>query len=280
MAPAAAAAEAARRIEGLGYSSLWLGEGPVSREALTNAGLMLAATEQLIVATGIANIYARDATSMNAAAMTLAEAYPGRFILGIGVSHPVNVEPRGHGYGKPLATMRAYLDGIEAAAYEAAAPGEPAPVVLAALRKGMLRLAAERTAGAHTYFVPVEHTERARATLGPEPVLVVELPVLIELAADAARAAARAYMDWYLGQSNYVDNLLDLGYRQADLTAPGSDRLVDALVAWGGREAVLERIAQHRAAGADHVVLQPLGDDLGAMIDSLRELSSALSKIT
>lgn len=273
MVPAQAARSAARRIEQLGYHSLWLGEGPASREALTNAGLMLAATERLVVATGIASIYARDATNMNAAALSLAEAYPDRFVLGIGASHRVNVESRGHGYGKPVATMRAYIDQLEAAGYEAAPPSNPPALVLAALRERMLTLAADCSTGAHTYFVPVEHTARARATLGPEPVLVVEQAVRIDADPDSARAAARAHMDWYLGQPNYVNNLRALGYGDADLGAGGSDRLADALVAWGEPAAVSARVSAQLAAGADHVVLQPLADSVEGGIDFLEQIA-------
>jgi probable F420-dependent oxidoreductase len=279
MAPAASARRAAARVEELGYASIWFGEGPHSREALVNAGLLLSATERVSVATGIANLYARDAGAMVAGALGLGEAYPGRFVLGIGVSHPVNVEPRGHGYGRPLSAMGDYLDRMAEVEFAAAAPLRPVPVVLAALRARMLGLAAERTAGAHSYFVPVAHTARARAALGAGPALAVELAVALEEEPVRARRAARAHMAWYLGQPNYVNNLAELGYGEDEVAGGGSDRLVDDLVAWGNPEAVRARVAAHFDAGADAVLLQPLADDLDAGLGALAELAPLVTPL-
>ncbi|MCW3040621.1 MAG: putative F420-dependent oxidoreductase [Solirubrobacterales bacterium] len=270
------AGEAAREIEGLGYGCLWVGEAPNGKEALTHSGLLLAATSTLVVATGIANIYARDPMAMQLGALTLGEAYPGRFVLGIGVSHRPLVAARGHDYGKPLSAMREYLDGMAAAEYLPPAPAQPVPVVLAALRPRMLELAAERTAGAHPYFVPVEHTAKARATLGPDPLLAPELMVILEEDAETARATARRTTAMYLGLPNYVNNLLELGYTDEDVAGGGSDRLVDDIVAWGSPAAIKERVDAHLAAGADHVPIQPVGGRFADQMQQLRTLAPVL----
>jgi probable F420-dependent oxidoreductase len=259
-------------VEELGYGAFWYGETPVSREALVQAALLLAATERIVLATGIASIYGRDAIALDAGAVALEEAYPGRFVLGIGVSHAPSVQGRGHEYGRPVSTMRAYLDAIEARG-EAARP----PIVLAALRRRMLELARDRTAGAHPYFVPVEHTRRAREVLGDGPLLAPEVTVLLEADARRARGRARTWMKRYLVLPNYRNNLLELGYGEDELEpdAP-SDRLVDDIVAWGDRDAIAERVAAHHEAGADHVCVQPLGDDRAAAVAQLRELAPVL----
>ncbi len=231
--PALAAQEAAQELEQLGYAAIWFPES-VRREALSNAGLLLAATRRITVATGIANIYARDATTMAAGQKTLAEAYPGRFLLGLGVSHQPNVElVRGHVYGKPVATMRAYLEAMARAPYQSVEPAEKPETVLAALGPNMLKLAAERTSGAHPYFVPVEHTRLAREALGPNALLAPEQAVVLESDPGRARAIAREHTQHYLRLPNYVNNLRRLGYTDADVSGAGSDRLVDDVVAWG-----------------------------------------------
>lgn len=275
--PAAVEREAAAEIEALGFDALWFSESHTNKEALSHAGLLLAATERLTVASGIANIYTRDPTAMTAGANALAEAYPGRFVLGIGVSHRSQVVHRGHDYGAPVASMRAYLDEMDAAGYEGPRPAEPFPRVLAALRPKMLALAAERTDGAHPYLVPVEHTRRAREALGEGPLLAPEQFVLLEEDAAAARELGRASVAWYLEQPNYANNLRWLGFGDEDFGPPASDRLVDALVASGGEEAVAARIGEHLEAGADHVCIQPIGrdgDELG--LEQLRRLAPAL----
>jgi probable F420-dependent oxidoreductase len=263
--PALKAQEAARELERLGYATIWFPES-VRREALSNAGLLLAATSRIVVATGIANIYARDAVSMAAGQKTLAEAYPGRFLLGLGVSHQPSVEQvRGHVYGKPVATMRTYLEAMSKAPYQSVEPREKPPTVLAALGPNMLKLAAERTAGAHPYFVPVEHTRRARAALGPKALLAPEQAVVLETAADRARAIARSHTQHYLRLPNYVNNLLRLGYTEEDVTGGGSNRLVDDIVAWGDLDLVTSRIRAHFEAGADHVCVQVIAEDQRAL---------------
>jgi probable F420-dependent oxidoreductase len=255
------AAEFARKVERLGYTALWVPEA-VGRDPFALLGFLAARTERLILATGIANIYARDAMNTRAVQHTLGELSGGRFVLGLGVSHAHLVAAvRGHEYGKPVATMRAYLDAMEKALYQGPKPESPTPIVLAALRPRMLRLAAERASGAHPYFVPPEHTRRAREILGEGPTLAPEQMVLLESDAAKARAVARAAMRIYMGLPNYQNNLRWLGYEDADFEDGGSDRLVDAIVAWGDEAALARRIQEHRDAGADHVCIQPLRPD-------------------
>jgi probable F420-dependent oxidoreductase len=168
---------------------------------------------------------------------------------------------RKHEYGKPVATMRAYLEAMDAAIYMGRKPAEPAPIVLAALRPKMLALAAEKAAGAHPYFVPPEHTARARQILGQGRLLCPEQMVLLEKDASRARAIARANTKIYTGLPNYQRNLRWLGYTDADFADGGSDRLVDAIVAWGDEKQIADRIQAHLDAGADHVCIQPFRPD-------------------
>jgi len=259
--PAAAAADSARRVEGYGYTALWIPEA-VGREVFASAAWLLAATERLVVATGIANIYARDPITMAAGQKTLAEQSDGRFLLGIGVSHKPLVEGvRGHDASKPLATMRGYLDRMAAAPYSAVAPPGDLPIVIGALHPRMLELAAERTAGAHPYLVPPEHTAFAREKMGAGPWLCVEQKVLLETDAAKARSVARQAIAMYLGLPNYRRNLERFGFGASDLDGGGSDRLVDAVVAWGDECAIEARIQAHFDAGADHVCIQPVHPD-------------------
>jgi probable F420-dependent oxidoreductase len=254
-------AEFARKIEDWGYSALWVPEA-VGRDPFAILSYLAAETEKLILATGIANIYARDAVTMHAIHKTVADLCDGRFILGLGVSHGHLVSKvRGHEYGKPVATMRAYLEAMEGALYQAREPKEEAPIVLAALRPRMLALAAEKTRGAHPYFAPPEHTARAREILGEGPWLCPEQMVLLETDPAKARAVARKHMAIYMGLPNYQNNLKWLGFEDADFRKPGSDRLVDAIVAWGDEEAIRARIQAHWDAGADHVCIQPFRPD-------------------
>jgi probable F420-dependent oxidoreductase len=257
----AEAAGLARRVEGLGYSALWVPEA-VGRDPFALLGFLAASTERLTLATGIANIYARDPMATRAVQHTLGELSGGRFVLGLGVSHAHLVAGvRGHEYRRPLSAMRAYLDAMEKALYQGPKPERPTPIVLAALGPKMLRLAGERTAGAHPYFVPPEHTRRARQLLGEGPTLAPEQKVLLETDPVKARAAARTAMRIYLGLPNYQNNLRTLGYTDADFDNGGSDRLVDDIVAWGDEAAIARRIQEHRDAGADHVCIQPLRPD-------------------
>jgi len=275
--PAARAQEAAREIEALGYGAIWVPEA-LGREAFTNAQLLLSATSRIVVATGIANVWARDAMAMAAAQKTLDEAYPGRFLLGIGVSHAPLVEGvRGHQYRKPLTFMGAYLDAMERAPYLAAPPSTPGAIVIGALHPKMVRLASARTRGVHPYFVPPEHTARVRQLAGPKALVAPEQAVVLERDPSAARAVGRAHMAIYLGLPNYRNNLLSLGFSEDDLANGGSDRLVDAIVAWGDVDAVVRRVRAHHDAGADHVCVQVLDQNPGALpMPQWRALAPAL----
>jgi probable F420-dependent oxidoreductase len=264
------------RIEQLGYGTAWFGEGANNREALSHAALLLGASERLMIATGIANIWARDAAAAINGANTLNEAYGERFLLGLGVSHAPIVNSRGHDYAKPLTAMRAYLEAIDQHTYAAPAPEHPSPVVLAALRPKMLELARERTAGAHPYFVPPAHTARARATLGPVPVLAPEQVVVLETNATRAREIGRRHMANYLRLPNYVNNLRTLGYEDGDFADGGSERLVDAIVAWGDEQAIAARVREHLDAGADHVAVQAYAENGSAALAQLERLAPEL----
>ena len=274
--PVADVQRAAARIEEIGAGALWIPESVVSKEVFAHATLLLAATERLPIATGIANIWARDAVAMQNGARTLADAFPGRFILGLGVSHEPAVKRRGGNYEKPLTRMREYLDAMDKARYAGTEPAQPAPRVLAALGPKMLGLSAERTAGAHPYFVPVEHTPLARRTLGDGPVLAVEQAVAFEADPVKARELARAHMSGYLRLENYANNLRRLGWSDEDITQP-SDRLVDAIVAWGPLERIVDRTLTHLRDGADHVCIQPLSaDPLHVPFDRVAEVFDAV----
>lgn len=274
--PAAKLQEAAGELEQLGYGAIWFMEA-LGREALTQAGLLLCATSRIVVATGIANIYARDAFSMAAGQRTLSEAYPGRVVLGLGVSHiPLVEQLRGHRYEKPVAKMRAYLDAIDAAPYQSVPPASTTRV-LAALGPKMLKLAAERSDGAHPYNVTPEHTAKARELLGPKPLLCPEQAVVLETNPTKARAIARAFLAFYLTLPNYTNNFLREGFAEGDFKNGGSDRLVDAIVAWGDLDTVCKRIRDHHAAGANHVCIQALPADPKALpMQEWRELAGAL----
>jgi probable F420-dependent oxidoreductase len=275
--PAARAQAAAAEIEALGWGALWIPEA-LGREVLTHAAILLGGTRRLPIATGIANIWARDPMAMAAAQRTLAEAHPDRFLLGLGVSHAPMVDGvRGHHYERPLSAMRAYLDAMDRAPFLAVAPASEPERVIGALAPRMLALAAERTAGAHPYFVPPEHTRRAREILGPGKLLAPEQAVVLETGAARARAIARAHMSIYLGLPNYLNNLRRLGFADADVADGGSDRLVDAIVAWGTVDAILARVREHHDAGADHVCLQVLTADPRALpVAEWRTLAAAL----
>jgi probable F420-dependent oxidoreductase len=267
---------AAVEIEQLGYRTLWFGETPNGREALTHAALLLSATTSLVVATGIANIYGRDATSAANGAATLAEAWPSRFVLGLGVSHMPLVTSRGHDYGKPVAAMRAYLDGMDEATITVPMQEAP-PRVLAALRPRMLELAATRTQGAHPYFTTPEHTAEARRILGPEPLLAPEQAVVLDTDPERARAVARDYAKLYLGLPNYLGVLRTLGFTDADFADGGSDALIDAVVPSGDAETLAARIRAHHEAGADHVAVQPIAATVEEQMEHLRQLAPLLN---
>jgi len=269
--------ETAAELEELGYGALWYGEA-TGREALTKAGLLLAGTKRIVVATGIANIYGRDPVTMVAGQKTLAEAYPNRFLLGLGVSHiPLVEKLRGHRYEKPVPAMRAYLDAMDQAPYQAVPPGPKLPRVLAALGPLMLKLSAERADGAHPYNSTPEHTRQARQLLGPNPYLCPEQAIILETDPAKARAIARKFLAIYLGLPNYTNNFLRLGFQESDISGGGSDKLIDAVVAWGDLKTTLNRIREHHSAGADHVCIQVLTDESKTFpMREYRELASAI----
>jgi probable F420-dependent oxidoreductase len=277
--PAGRAQELASELESLGYGAVWVPEA-VGRDPLVGASILLSGTERLVVATGIATIYARDAMAMNAGWQTLTEAYPDRFLLGLGVSHRPMIEGlRSAEYLPPLGAMRDYLDAMDAGLYLAAPPTTTPTRVLAALGPKMLALARERSAGAHPYLVTPEHTARAREILGPDRLLAPDQKVILETDPEIARGIAREGLAVYVpGLPNYVNNLRRLGFTDDDLAPPLSDHLVDALIAWGDIETVAARVRAHHDAGADHVAVQvqPIGDIDHVMAD-YRRLAEALT---
>ncbi|MGC6478218.1 MAG: LLM class F420-dependent oxidoreductase [Ilumatobacteraceae bacterium] len=258
--PSPQAREAIQEAEALGYGSLWLAEA-VGRDPFAHAGILLSATERIVVATGIANIYARDPMTMVAGQRTLAEAFPGRFLLGLGVSHAHLVAGvRKHDYSKPYTYMVDYLERMAKARFMAVQPTVEPGVLLAALGPKMLELSATQANGAHPYFTTPEHTAIARETMGNDALLAPEQMVVLSTDPDEARSIARAGMKIYLGLPNYYNNLARLGFEESDWSDGGSDRLVDAIVAWGTEDQIAARIAEHHDAGADHVCVQVITD--------------------
>lgn len=264
--PIAAAREAAAEIESLGFDTLWFGEY-AGRDAFTQAALLLAATSELKVATGIARFDIRAAASAEAASRSLGEAFPGRFVLGLG----------GHRLGaRPVEALRDYLDEMDKAELMIPQPSPRPRRVLAALGPKMLDLARERTDGVHPYFVPPEHTAAARARLGADAYIAVEQGVILEPDPSAARALAREHVGTYLRLAEHHRlNLRRLGFTEADLADGGSDRLVDALVATG-EEQISARIQAHLDAGADHVCLQALSPTPGLPLAAWRTLATLI----
>ncbi len=249
----------ARQMEQLGYGTLWVGEG-LAQEAFGRAAILLSATERLVVATGIANIWARDAAAMANGGRTLAEAFPHRFLLGIGVSHAPIVRARGHDYSRPYSAMRDYLTAMTEVTWRGPEAEMP-PIVLAALGPKMSALAAERTAGAYPYFTTCEHVREVRSILGPEPFLAADLPVVLADNLRAARTIGDRHLANYLRAENYRNNLARLGWSDADLDLPGSTRLFDEIVAWGTPEQISEKVAERFEAGADQVVFNLIASD-------------------
>ena len=256
--PTSQAKEAAQLVESLGFGALWVAEA-VGRDPFVSSSILLGATSTLALATGIANIYARDPMTMVAGQKTLAEAFPDRFLLGLGVSHANLVAGvRKHDYSKPYSFMVEYLARMDKALFMAHRPAIEPGRVLAALGPKMLELSASAANGAHPYFTTPEHTASAREILGPDALLAPEQMVVLSTDAAEARSIARAGMKVYIGLPNYWNNLLRLGFTDEDRTDGGSDRLVDAIVAWGTDEQISARINEHVAAGADHVCVQVL----------------------
>ncbi|HUQ40277.1 MAG TPA: TIGR03620 family F420-dependent LLM class oxidoreductase, partial [Acidimicrobiales bacterium] len=257
--PSAEAKRLAGELEALGFPTLWIPE-TIGRDPFVTAALLLGATSSLRIATGIANIYARDAVTMANTQRSLEEAFPGRFLLGLGVSHQHLVNRvRNHDYSRPYSKMVEYLDQMESALFLAVGPTERPPTVLAALGPKMLELSRTKANGAHPYFVPVEHTAQARQILGPDAMLAPEQMVVLSTDRDQANEIARKGMAVYLRAPNYTNNLRRLGFTDEDFTDGGSQRLVDAIVAMGDVDVVRDRVDAHFAAGASHVCVQVLG---------------------
>ncbi len=276
--PTSVAQEACRTIEALGYQTLWIPEA-VGRDPFVAAANYLAATTTLTLATGIANVYARDPMTTASCQKTLSEAYPERFLLGLGVSHHHLVERlRKHDYSRPLSYMRQYLTDMDESLFMAVGPADSPGRVLAALGPKMLETAATQAQGAHPYFVTPEHTAVARKTMGVGPFLAPEQMVVVETDPAKARATARMAMSVYLRAPNYCNNLVRLGFDAGDWADPKqpADRLVDAIVAWGTAEQIADRVQSHFDAGADHVCVQALRDDHELPVDEWRQLASVL----
>jgi probable F420-dependent oxidoreductase len=281
MQPMATAQQAVAQLDELGFGAVWVPEA-VGREPFANAALLLSATTRMAVATGIASLHARTAMTMNAGWQTLSEAFGERFILGVGVSHQPMVDGVHRGtYGdKPYSTMVQYLDAMDGAIFIGARPAAPPQRVLAALGPKMLRLSAERGLGAHPYFVPVEHTVVARRELGPDAWLAPEQTVVFETDPTKARDIGRRFMKTYLSLPNYTNNLRRLGWGDDDLLNGGSDKMVDAIVAWGSLDQIAGRIRAHLDAGANHVCVQVQTADPAALPTAeWRELASIIPSL-
>jgi probable F420-dependent oxidoreductase len=257
------AGEAAKLVEQLGYGAWWVGGSPHVPEIRP----VLEATSTLVAATGILNVWSNNPGETAAADAALRADFPGRFMLGVGIGHPEATSD----YRRPLRTMRAFLDGLDASP----TPPPADERCLAALGPKMLDLAGERTAGTHPYFTTVDHTRFARERLGSGKLVAVELACVVDTDPVGAKAAARDYAKLYLGLRNYTKNLLDFGFTERDLADGGSDRLIDAVIPQGSPERIAEVVRAHLDAGADHVCLQPLGEE-GIPRKSWTALANAL----
>ncbi|HEY2601616.1 MAG TPA: LLM class F420-dependent oxidoreductase [Thermoleophilaceae bacterium] len=270
-----AVTEAAAEVEELGYTAIFI-PGGAGGDVMESSQQLLESTRRVPVAPGILNVWMHDPEEVAGATARLEESHPGRFELGLGISHApaVNKDEPGR-YRKPLTKMRSYLDELDSASH----PVPPERRFLAALGPRMLELSRDRSAGAHPYFVPVEHTSYARELLGPGVLLAPEQAVLLETDPAAAREGARAHMERYLQLPNYTNNLLRHGFAEDDLRDGGSDRLVDAIVAWGDEAAIAERVRAHHEAGADHVCIQVVGVTGGGLPrEAWRRLAPALAR--
>ena len=263
--------DAAAELDELGYGTLWIPNRP---NVFERSQALLQATRRAVVASGIASIWTHAAASTAEAHHAITMAHPGRFLLGLGVSHPHLVDRDEPGrYTRPVAKMRQYLDELDAATPRV--PKEER--ILAALGPRMLELARDRSAGAHPYLTTPDHTRQAREVLGPGALLAPEQAVALETDPARARAIGRQHLARYLQAPNYTSNWLRLGFTTDDFAEGGSDRLVDALEAWGGVDIIRDRVAQHHQAGADHVCIQVVTEDPAALPrQEWRTLATAL----
>jgi probable F420-dependent oxidoreductase len=260
-------------LEALDYRAVWIPESPAGKDVLTFAAVLLGSSRSIVVATGIANIWVRDPVAMMNAARTLSDAYPGRFVLGVGVSHRSTCEMRGHTYEHPLAAMRDYLMAMSEAPFDGHPPQEGAPRLVAALGPRMTTLAGELADGVHPLLSTPEHTRSSRQTLGAAKTIAVEQGVILATEPETARAAARQNLRRFLAWPSYRAHFRRLGFDEADLSDGGSDALIDALYAWGDTEAIRARISDHLSAGADHVCLQAIPTAHADELDTLRALA-------
>lgn len=264
----------AQQVEAWGYSAIWVPD-TLGKDPFVSLAAMAPATSDLLLATGIANIHTRTPVAMAATRASLGELSQGRLVLGLGVSHPEVVSGRlNMDFSKPVTTMANYLEAMKPAGLAGGkAPADDGKkhgiVVLAALRQNMLKLAGTATDGAHPYLVTPEHTAKARQTLGPDSLLAPEQKVLMVEEPSEARRIGRKIVSRYVALKNYCNNLRELGFDDSDFEHGGSDRLVDALVAWGSAETIYKRIEEHWKNGADHVCIQPLRRDGQLGYDSL-----------
>jgi probable F420-dependent oxidoreductase len=265
----------AQTVERLGYDTLWLPE-TFGRDPFVMAAYMLNATRRMVVGTAIANVWKREPMATAAAARNLAELFDGRFILGLGVSAGPFMRRNGLHYDKPVEFVRDYLARMKSAPYKAPLPAEEPPVVLAGLRPRMLRLAAEASDGVITALTPPAVVARMRAAL-PGKLLLAQQMVMLETDAGKARAAIRAFMRFYLGAPPYRRHFQEMGFTDDDMRGGGSDRLLDTIIAWGDEDLLRERIAAHRAAGADHVYLIPLSAE-GGRLPEMRVIEALAPK--
>jgi probable F420-dependent oxidoreductase len=264
-------AEAAAELDELGYRAVWIPD--VGGDVLGSVEHLLRATSRITVATGILNIWMHDAAEVAGRRASWDAEWQRRFQLGLGVSHAPLIDHENPGrYQKPYSKMVEFLDGLDRA-------DVPFPVdmrVLAALRPRMLRLARDRAAGVHPYFVPVEHVAKAREAVGPDKLVAVELAVVLDSDPSTARETARRHTAVYVNLPNYTNNLRDFGFGDDDFADRGSDRLVDAIVAWGDLDTIARRVAAMREAGADHVCIQVIRPDDEMPRAEWREIAPAL----
>jgi probable F420-dependent oxidoreductase len=269
--------EAVGRLEGAGYRAVWTNE-VIGKDALVQLAMLLAASERMAFGTCVANIWARPAQTMHAAAAQLAQAYPGRLVLGLGVGYPEQAASTGHQFGSPLATMRDYLDQMDGPTWPPA-PDAAYPRIVAANGPKMLALAAEKADGAMPAGMPAEFTAQARQALGPDKLLVVGMSVIADADTDRAKATAREDVSNRLGAPSFAARMTQLGYSAGDISDV-SDRLVSALVAHGDPAAIAAGVREHLAAGADHVVLLlPMGSDFAAGVQQFERLAPALCEL-
>ena len=274
--PTGAAIELVNEWEALGYRSVWLSESASAKNVLTFAGVLLGGSQEIAVASAIAVIWNRDPTAMMNAGHTLADAFPGRFVLGMGVAHRETAARRGHTYEQPLATMRSYLEAMEQAPYDGHPPEQPAPRVLAALGPKMVTLAAKMTDGVHPFLTTPDHTATVRDIVGPEPLVAVEQGVVLTEDVATGREAARDNLRRFTKWPNYHRHLERIGFDKDELADGGTDRVVDAIYAVGDEGVIAARLADHFEAGADNVSIQVVPRGPVDEAETLRRLAPAV----